>query len=421
MPLSSPHSNQRFTMMGLMLMALLLCYIDRTIISIAAIEMQKEYGWSDSQKGLMLSLFSVGYLTTQLLGGILSNKFGGRNVYLFCVVFWSVTTVLTPTAAATSFAVLLVARVALGVGEGATYPASYNLISQWMAEHERARSLGLISSAAAVGTVGALLVTGLLIAQFGWPSVFYLFGGLGLLWSILWWQVIPAQAPAAGHAGPAAGSDRAAIPWRILLTHPAILTLYVVNFGGQAITVLMASWLPSYLVDTFSVSTRNVGFLAMLPWITLAVATYAGGHYADRCRSAGEDSLRLKRRLLSSGFVVVILALLGLVVTQQLPVAIALVLIMFGGVGVIIPAFSTIPGELLPRHSDVLFGIVCAVGAIGSLAFVFGAGLLLDHTGSYDAIFSLLALACCFSLGFFLVFGRTREIAYGEPSAGAGS
>ena len=120
MPLSSPHSTQRFTMMGLMLMALLLCYIDRTIISIAAIEMQKEYGWSDSQKGLMLSLFSVGYLTTQLLGGILSNKFGGRNVYLFCVVFWSVTTVLTPTAAATSFAVLLLARVALGVGEGAT-------------------------------------------------------------------------------------------------------------------------------------------------------------------------------------------------------------------------------------------------------------------------------------------------------------
>ncbi len=69
---------QRYTMMSLLLGALLLCYIDRTIISLAVIEMQREFGWSDSQKGYVLSVFSARYLVTQLLGGLLSNRFGGR-------------------------------------------------------------------------------------------------------------------------------------------------------------------------------------------------------------------------------------------------------------------------------------------------------------------------------------------------------
>ncbi len=90
---------QRYTMMSLLLGALLLCYIERTIISLAVIEMQREFGWSDSQKGYVLSVFSAGYLVTQLLGGLLSNRFGGRNLYLVAVFAWSLVTVLTPASA----------------------------------------------------------------------------------------------------------------------------------------------------------------------------------------------------------------------------------------------------------------------------------------------------------------------------------
>ena len=122
MPFSNAAWPKRYTMMCLLLAALLLCYIDRVLISIAGIQMQRELGWSDSDKGMVFSVFFLGYLCMQMLGGILANRFGGRNVFLLAVLGWSLLTILTPTAAYAGFALLLVARFLLGFGEGAAYP-----------------------------------------------------------------------------------------------------------------------------------------------------------------------------------------------------------------------------------------------------------------------------------------------------------
>ena len=107
--------------MTLLLAALLLCYIDRVIISIAAIEMQKDLSWSDSDKGLVLSSFFLGYLVMQILGGLLANRLGGRNVFLWAVVLWSLFTIVTPLAAMAAFPLLIVARFLLGVVLGYLY------------------------------------------------------------------------------------------------------------------------------------------------------------------------------------------------------------------------------------------------------------------------------------------------------------
>ena len=68
-----------------------------------------------------------------------------------------------------------------GFREGAAYPSAYNLIYGWMAGTEISRSVGLISAAAALGTVFALLVVGKFIELWGWPSVFYTFGAMGVV------------------------------------------------------------------------------------------------------------------------------------------------------------------------------------------------------------------------------------------------
>ena len=85
-------------------------------------------------------------------------------------------------------------------------------------------------------------------------------------------------------------------------------------------------------------------------------------------------------------------------------------MVIFAGVGIIIPGISTIPAELLPRHGDILFGFITASGAVGSIVFVSATGILLEATGSYDAIFLCLAAACAISLLTFRTFARTDEI-----------
>ncbi|MCY3639770.1 MAG: MFS transporter, partial [Gammaproteobacteria bacterium] len=100
-------TSKRYTVVGLCFAAVFVCYIDRVNISVAAIAMQSEFGWSETTKGLVLSSFFVGYMLTQALAGWLADRFGGKLVLGVAVVWWSLFTVVTPWAAYSSFALLI--------------------------------------------------------------------------------------------------------------------------------------------------------------------------------------------------------------------------------------------------------------------------------------------------------------------------
>ena len=108
--------------------AVLISYIDRTNISVAAIPMQAQFGWTETTKGWVLSSFFVGYLAFMAVSGALANRFGGKYILGAAVLWWSLFTALTPPAAAISLSALIAARIALGIGEAAVFPASINML-----------------------------------------------------------------------------------------------------------------------------------------------------------------------------------------------------------------------------------------------------------------------------------------------------
>lgn len=127
--------------------AVLISYLDRTNISVAAIAMQEDLGWDEATKGIVLSSFFVGYVLLQVVAGTLANRFGGRIVLGAAVLWWSAFTALTPPAAAASFGLLIAARIALGLGEAAVFPGSINMIGRWVPAAQRSRAVALFSSA----------------------------------------------------------------------------------------------------------------------------------------------------------------------------------------------------------------------------------------------------------------------------------
>jgi Major Facilitator Superfamily len=127
-----------------------------------------------------------GYLMTQVLGGIAADRLGGKVVLGLGVVWWSLATVLTPLAAQTSLPVLLAMRALMGIGEGVAMPAMNNMLSRWVPALERSRSLALVYSGMYVGSMLGLGVSPGLIHANGWPSVFYIFGSLGVIWWVVW-------------------------------------------------------------------------------------------------------------------------------------------------------------------------------------------------------------------------------------------
>jgi MFS family permease len=154
-----------YTVVLLLCAAAFISYIDRTNISIAAIAIQAQLGWDETQKGLVLSSFFVGYLLMMVAAGVLAHRYGGKVVLGVAVVWWSLFTALTPPAALMSLPALVVARIALGLGEAAVFPASINMIGRWVPPSQRSRAVALLTSSLYLGTVIALPATGWLVRE----------------------------------------------------------------------------------------------------------------------------------------------------------------------------------------------------------------------------------------------------------------
>ena len=85
-----------------------------------------------SLTSLTPSPFRRGYLLTQVLGGVWADKYGGKKVLGFGVIWWSIATAITPVAARLGLVPLLVVRACMGIGEGVAMPAMNNMLSRWV-------------------------------------------------------------------------------------------------------------------------------------------------------------------------------------------------------------------------------------------------------------------------------------------------
>ena len=190
------HDHERWSQgwswafVSLSALAIGICYADRANIADAIIPMAKDLGWSRSEEGAILSSFFLGYGATQIVGGSLADKFGGKRVLAVAVLMWSIATLLSPTFAKLGVAPLIGMRIVLGVGEGPAFPAVHSMISRAVLPQHQSTAVAAVTSASYVGSVAAFIICPLLFEttffEKSWEAVFYFFGGLGLLFLPLW-------------------------------------------------------------------------------------------------------------------------------------------------------------------------------------------------------------------------------------------
>lgn len=153
----------------------------------------QDFDYSSKQKGLVLSSFFYGYITTQFVGGYLGMRFGGNVVFGLGIAVTALLTLLTPIAAKTNFYLLLTVRIIEGIFEGVTYPCIHAVWSKWAPPFERSRMAGFALAGSYAGTVIAMPLSGVFAVNFGWESVFYIFGALGLVWFAFWVTIVKAS------------------------------------------------------------------------------------------------------------------------------------------------------------------------------------------------------------------------------------
>lgn len=245
--------------------AVFIWYIDRTDISVAAIPMKEQCKWTETTKGFVLSSFFIGYILLQVVSGSLANKYGGKIVLGVAVLLWSLFTMLTPPAAMLSLSTRIGARIALGLGEAAVFPASINMIGRRVPVANRSRAVAMFSSGLSLGTMVSLPLTGWLVRAHNWPMPFFVFGVIGLVWVAVWFMAIGSGG---GVDAEPEHDEQRSIPWRRIASTPAVWAIIVTHFCHNWSLYVLLAWLPSYFKATFGVTLANAGLLSAAPWLT---------------------------------------------------------------------------------------------------------------------------------------------------------
>uniref|UniRef100_A0ACD5Y1U1 Uncharacterized protein n=1 Tax=Avena sativa TaxID=4498 RepID=A0ACD5Y1U1_AVESA len=410
---------KRWTIVVLCFFSFLLCNMDRVNMSIAILPMSAEFGWSPATVGLIQSSFFWGYLLTQILGGIWADRFGGKVVLGFGVVWWSIATMLTPIAAKLGLPFLLVVRAFMGIGEGVAMPAMNNILSKWIPVSERSRSLSLVYSGMYLGSVTGLAFSPFLISKFGWPSVFYAFGSLGSIWFALWQRKArssPSEDPEISEdekrhilGGNTVKEPVSSIPWMLILSKPAVWALIISHFCHNWGTFILLTWMPTYYNQVLKFNLTESGLLCVLPWLTMAVFANIGGWIADTLVAKGVSVTNVRKIMQSIGFLgpALFLTLLSKVRTPAMAV-----LCMACSQGS--DAFSqsglySNHQDIGPRYAGVLLGLSNTAGVLAGVFGTAATGYILQK-GSWDNVFQVSVILYIVGTVVWNVFSTGERI-----------
>jgi MFS transporter, ACS family, solute carrier family 17 (sodium-dependent inorganic phosphate cotransporter), other len=399
-------------------LACVIAYTDRVNISVAAVAMKEHFGWSQTEKGWVLSAFFVGYLLFMFLGGVLATRHGGKKVLGWSVLVWSVFTLLTPLAAVASLPVLLATRVGMGLGEAAMFPGAYEMFSRWVPVSERARAAVRLLSGIPVGTVIGLIGTGLLVVHYGWPSAFYVFGIAGLVWVVLWWHQVrndPRDDPRVTPAerlllDPGPRPTAVKIPILHVLVRRPVIAIVIAHVAGNWILYMLLSWLPSYFRDVQGLSIASAGLFSAAPWLAMFVVSNMAATLTDRMILRGVSVSTTRKVMQCGGLLVSAAFLLLLRDVHSASAALLLLCAATGALGCTWSGFAPSFLDVAPRHGALLYGFSNTFATIPGVIGVALTGWLVDVTGTYSAAFLLAASVSAVGAAVFALFFEARAV-----------
>ena len=283
-----------FPVLALVAVATMINYLDRTVLGIAAPYLTKELGLTAASLGIVFSAFSWSYALLQIPGGVFLDRFGTRLTYTWSLTLWSVFTGLMGVVQ--GLPGLLLTRVGVGVFEAPCFPANSRILATWFPQQERARANSIYSVGQYAGIAFLSVPLFWITQQFGWRSLFFLAGALGVaLGGLFWWRYREpsesaiANAAELAHIEAGGGGEyrgaRAPFRWRTLgrlLRHRQILGASLGQFGGNSTQVFFVTWFPTYLVNVRGMTFINAGMMTMLPYIGASVGVLVAGQISDR-------------------------------------------------------------------------------------------------------------------------------------------
>lgn len=390
----------------LLALSAFLNFVDRANLSLAAPLLQDELGFSRAKLGILLSAFFWTYATFQLVSGWLVDRFEVSWIIAAGFFLWSAAT--AATGFVHTFALLLLLRLLLGMGESVAYPSYSRILARHFTESQRGFANSVIIAGFYAGPAFGLFFGGILMARFGWRPFFIILGLASFAWLLPWlgWMP-PAQSSQTGASMVAPGTLQ-------ILRVPSVWGTFASLFFLNYLQYFFITWLPFYLVRGRNFSMDRMAVIAGASYLSCAVTAAICGRLSDWWIGRGASPTLVRKTFTAGGMAGAAIFAFACVLTGP-GFSTAAVILTTSALGMSSSNVWAITQTLAgPQAAGRWTGLQNFVGNFAGILAPALTGFVLDLTGNFFWPFAITAVMCFLgAASWIFLIGPVKQVAWG--------
>lgn len=419
----------RYRILLLVFVCVVINYMDRSNISIAAPAILKDFHLTSVQLGLIFSAFGWTYTFFQIPGGFLLDRIGSRILYTFSLTLWSLATLLQGFV--TGFAGLFGLRLSIGVFEAPAFPINNRIVTNWFPEKERASAIGIYTSGEFVGLAFLTPLLATIQHFWGWRGLFIITGMAGIIWAVIWYRSyrdpdrhLRLSQKEYDHIREGGGlvkgnkAHRKKTDWKDLkevFKYKKLWGIYIGQFAVNSTLWFFLTWFPTYLVEYRHLDFLKSGFLASIPFLAAFVGILLSGFLSDFLLKKGFSMSAARKIPVITGLLLSTFIIGANYVDNTALIVMFLAIAFFGnGVASITWVFvSTLAPEHLIGSTGGVFNFI---GNLASVIVPVVIGFLAGGGNFAPALLFIGAMALAGVFAYVFLVGKVERIAMENPA-----
>lgn len=429
---SKKTTKKRFFIVFLLFITVVINYLDRANLSIAAPQMMKELNLTTQELGWIFSSWGWAYVAMQIPCGWLVDRYNPKYLLASFLGLWSLATIALGSVhlISTTHIFFLIAglRFLIGLLEAPSYPINNRIVTAWIPENERASSIAVYTSGQFIGLAVFTPVLAWVMTKWGWTAVFEVTGIMGLIWAVVWYFKYnePTDFKGISQGELDLLKNNGAEPDILksvdtsennlfkdlifIITRKKIVGICIGQFAVGNATIFFLTWFPIYLVEFHGMSFIKAGFMASLPFLCGCLGVLCSGFFSDHLLRRGH-SLAIARKVPIISGLLLTSTIIGAEFFQNPIAVVAFMSIAFFATGLASITWTLVSSVAPKRLIGLTGGTFNLVGGLSAIITPIVIGYLAGSTGSFMApLLYISGVSLVGAMSYIFLVGKVERI-----------
>jgi ACS family hexuronate transporter-like MFS transporter len=403
-------TNFRWAIVALLFYSTTIVYFDRVILGILAPFITEEVGWSEQEYGYVVFAFQLTYAIGPLFIGYVIDRLGTRWGFSLAVVVWAIASL--SHSAARSWLGFAIARLGLGIGQSANFPASIKTVAEWFPQKERAYATGVFNGGSNIGQVIApLLIPVVLYFFVSWQYVFVFSLILSAVWLVLWLILFksPQESRFVNSAereyilSDSNDLESVKVPWKNLVKYRQTWVVALGKLFADPVWYFYLFWGAKFLNARFGIELKGLALPLVIIYVVAWGGGMAGGAVSSFLLKKGK-STNFSRKITMLGTALLVLPVMLVPFIESLPGCVGLIALAAAAHNSWSANIFTVASDLFPKKVvGSVIGFSTTVSSIAGMGTALLIGYALNESGVGGYVFPFVIAAFGYLVGLLVI------------------